>query len=107
MTTTATNTAKSLTNDEIKLLNDFTNTVNARNINSANEVQKLHLIYDKETGYTIDLEEAPKEEVAEPVLKPQQPEQFSSIYVTPGAIPKKELNSLTEASPLKEKFLFK
>ena len=61
MTTTATNTAKSLTNDEIKLLNDFTNTVNARNINSANEVQKLHLIYDKETGYTIDLAEAPKE----------------------------------------------
>ena len=41
MTTTATATAKSLTNDEIKLLNDFTNTVNARNINSANEVQKL------------------------------------------------------------------
>ena len=65
MTTTATAaaTAKSLTNDEIKLLNDFTNTVNARNINSANEVQKLHLIYDKETGYTIDLIEAPKEEV--------------------------------------------
>ena len=61
MTTTATTTAKSLTNDEIKLLNDFTNTVNVRNINSANEVQKLHLIYDKETGYTIDLIEAPKE----------------------------------------------
>ncbi len=38
MTTTATATAKSLTNDEIKLLNDFTNTVSARNINSANEV---------------------------------------------------------------------
>ena len=56
-----TTTAKSLTNDEIKLLNDFTNTVNARNINSGNEVQKLHLIYDKETGYTIDLIEAPKE----------------------------------------------
>lgn len=61
MTTSATATAKSLTNDEIKLLNDFTNTVNARNINSSNEVQKLRLIYDKETGYTIDLIEAPKE----------------------------------------------
>lgn len=63
MTTTATTTSKSLTNDEIKLLSDFTNTVNARIINTGNEIQKLHLSYDKETGYTIDLVEAPKEEV--------------------------------------------
>ena len=60
-TTTEPTTAKSLTGDEVKLLNEFTNTVNARMINKGSIIQKLHLIYDKETGYTIDLVETPKE----------------------------------------------
>ena len=62
-TTSATEptTAKSLTGDEVKLLNEFTNTVNARMINKGSDIQKLHLIFDKTTGYTIDLVETPKE----------------------------------------------
>jgi type II secretory pathway pseudopilin PulG len=41
---------------------------------------------------TVKVEEEKKDSAnnEEPVLKPQQPEQFSSIYVTPGAIPNKE-----------------
>ena len=59
--TTEPTTAKSLTGDEVKLLNEFTNTVNARMINKGSIIQKLHLIYDKDAGYTIDLVENPKE----------------------------------------------
>lgn len=68
-TTSATEptTAKSLTGDEVKLLNEFTNTVNAHMINKGSHIQKLHLIYDKETGYTIDLVENLKE-VPQPTI---------------------------------------
>lgn len=41
---------------KVKLLNDFTNTINARNL-SGTTVDKLHLIYDKEQGFKIILEE--------------------------------------------------
>lgn len=41
---------------KVKLLNDFTNTINARNL-SGTTVDKLHLIYDKDQGFKITLEE--------------------------------------------------
>ena len=41
---------------KVKLLNDFTNTINARNL-SGTTVDKLHLIYDKDQGFKIILEE--------------------------------------------------
>lgn len=52
---------------------------------------------EAEENITSNDEEDKKEEkVDEPILKPQQPEQFSSIYVTPGAIPEKEEVSKSE-----------
>ena len=41
---------------KVKLLNDFTNTINARNL-SGTTVDKLHLTYDKDQGFKIILEE--------------------------------------------------
>jgi hypothetical protein len=41
---------------KVKLLNDFTNAINTRNL-SGTTVDKLHPIYDKEQGFKIILEE--------------------------------------------------
>lgn len=53
-------TAKGLSKPEMKLLNDFTNTVNAREITEGVEISKLNLSYDIVNGFVIELVEAPK-----------------------------------------------
>lgn len=45
--------AKGLSKVEMKLLNDFTNTVNAREITGELEIKKLVLSYDIVNGFEI------------------------------------------------------
>lgn len=52
---TETTTAKGLNKTEMKLLNDFSNTVNALEYTEGLAVDKLVLSYTKENGFTIDL----------------------------------------------------
>lgn len=52
---------KGLSKVEMKLLNEFTTTVNAREINGQVTVKKLVLSYDIDAGFTIQYEEVPKE----------------------------------------------
>lgn len=46
--------------------------------------------FDKVNGFDFNMDMNKADSTPEPVLKPQQPEQFSSIYVTPSETPKKE-----------------
>ena len=65
ISTTATAETKNLSNREIKLLNDFSNTVKANEINSGVTINKLVLTYDIVTGYSVLIDEvAPKKAVA-------------------------------------------
>lgn len=65
ISTTATAETKNLSNREIKLLNDFSNTVKANEINSGVTLNKLVLTYDSVTGYSVLLDEAvPQKPVA-------------------------------------------
>ena len=65
ISTTATAETKNLSNREIKLLNDFSNTVKANEINSDVTLNKLVLTYDIVTGYSVLIDEvAPKKPVA-------------------------------------------
>ena len=57
ISTTATAETKNLSNREIKLLNDFSTTVKAHEINSGATLNKLVLTYDSVTGYSILLDE--------------------------------------------------
>ena len=52
---TATTTAEGLNKTEMKLLNDFSNTVNALEYTDNLTVDKLVLSYTKEDGFTIDI----------------------------------------------------
>lgn len=54
---------KGLSKVEMKLLNDFTNTVNAREITEGVEIKKLVLSYDIVNGFEITYEEAVPEVV--------------------------------------------
>lgn len=58
ISTTATAETKNLSNKEIKLLNDFSTTVKAHEINSGITLNKLVLTYDSVTGYSVLLDEA-------------------------------------------------
>lgn len=65
ISTTATAETKNLSNREIKLLNDFSNTVKAHEINSGVTLNKLVLTYDIVTGYSVLIDEvAPHKPVA-------------------------------------------
>lgn len=65
ISTTAAAETKNLSNKEIKLLNDFSATVKAHEINSGVTLNKLVLTYDSVTGYSVLLDEAvPQEPVA-------------------------------------------
>ncbi len=65
ISTTATAETKNLSNKEIKLLNDFSNTVKANEINSGVTLNKLVLTYDIVTGYSVLIDEvAPKKPTA-------------------------------------------
>ena len=65
ISTTATAETKNLSNREIKLLNDFSNTVKANEINSDVTLNKLVLTYDIVTGYSVLIDEVvPKKPVA-------------------------------------------
>ena len=65
ISTTATAETKNLSNQEIKLLNDFSNTVKANEINSGVTLNKLVLTYDIVTGYSVLIDEVvPKKPVA-------------------------------------------
>ena len=65
ISTTTTTETKNLSNKEIKLLNDFSTTVKAHEINSGVTINKLVLTYDSVTGYSVLLDEAvPQEPVA-------------------------------------------
>ena len=65
ISTTATAETKNLSNREIKLLNDFSNTVKAHEINSGVTLSKLVLTYDIVTGYSVLIDEvAPQKPVA-------------------------------------------
>ena len=65
ISTTATAETKNLSNREIKLLNDFSNTVKSNEINSGVTINKLVLTYDSVTGYSVLLDEAvPQKPVA-------------------------------------------
>ena len=57
ISTTATAETKNLSNREIKLLNDFSNTVKANEINSGVTLNKLVLTYDIVTGYSVLIDE--------------------------------------------------
>ena len=54
---------KGLSKVEMKLLNDFTNTVNAREITGEVEIKKLVLSYDIVNGFEITYEEVVPEVV--------------------------------------------
>lgn len=56
---TTTDTVKGLSKVEMKLLNDFTNTVNAREFSAGVNISKLNLSYSEDGGFTIELVETP------------------------------------------------
>ena len=60
----------SLTAIQVKLLNDFMNTVQSREINANTKVLTLGLSYDVTNGYSVTFTEVPKAEYVEPVAKP-------------------------------------
>jgi len=57
MATTAPETAKGLSLDQMKLLSDFSNVVTSRQYNKQVKISKLVLSYDEVEGFTIDLVE--------------------------------------------------
>ena len=61
--TIETDTSKGLNKVEMKLLNDFVNTVNAREFSANVTIQKLTLAYTEEDGFVIDLVETPNPEL--------------------------------------------
>ncbi len=62
----ATVAAKGLSKTEMKLLNDFSNTVSAREFTENVTVTKLNLLYDEINGFSIELEEKPNDVVEPP-----------------------------------------
>lgn len=62
ISTTTTAETKNLSNKEIKLLNDFSTTVKAHEINSDVTLNKLVLTYDSVTGYSVLLDEVVPQE---------------------------------------------
>ena len=56
---TTTETVKGLSKVEMKLLNDFTNTDNAREFSAGVNISKLNLSYSEDGGFTIELVETP------------------------------------------------
>lgn len=61
--------SKGLTKDEMKLLNDFSNTVLAREFTNEVTIQKLVLSYDVNIGFQVILEETPNNVVSEPPVE--------------------------------------
>lgn len=57
MATSAPETAKGLSLDQMKLLSDFSNVVTSRQYNKQVKISKLVLSYDEVAGFTIDLVE--------------------------------------------------
>ena len=66
ISTTATAETKNLSNREIKLLNDFSTTVKAHEINSGVTLNKLVLTYDIVTGYSVLIDEVASQKPAAP-----------------------------------------
>ena len=62
----------SLSPVQVKLLNDFMNTVQAREINADTKVLTLVLSYDVAAGYSVTFAEVPKAEYVEPVTTPAE-----------------------------------
>ena len=60
----------SLTAVQVKLLSDFMNTIQAREINADTKVLNLGLSYDVANGHSITFAEVPKAEYVEPVTTP-------------------------------------
>ena len=58
----------SLTSVQVKLLNDFMNTVQSREINADTKVLTLGLSYDVANGYSVTFAEVPKAEYVEPTV---------------------------------------
>ena len=56
-----------LTAVQLKLLNDFSNVVKNHEFQAGKTVQRLHLLYDADTGYSIDLVESAPETNPVPV----------------------------------------
>lgn len=59
-------TNKGLTKTEMKLLNDFSNTVNAREYSENVKIKKLTLTYDELTGFSVELVETSSEVNTDP-----------------------------------------
>ena len=62
----------SLTPVQVKLLNDFMNTVQSREINADTKVLTLGLSYDVVNGYSVTFTEVPKAEYVKPVVTPPE-----------------------------------
>ena len=61
----ATGVPKGISMAEMRLLSDFSNTVQAREYSQNVTVQKLVLSYDAAEGFTVELVEAPKDQPTE------------------------------------------
>lgn len=55
--------SKGLTMDEMELLSNFSTTIKARQINAGVTVKKLVLSFTEVDGFSIELDEVPKEPV--------------------------------------------
>lgn len=63
----ATTASKGLSKAEMKLLNDFANTANAREFTEGVKIQKLSLSYDIASGFSIELVETRNSDPEPPV----------------------------------------
>lgn len=62
----------SLTAVQVKLLNDFMNTVQSREINANTKVLTLGLSYGVTNGYSVTFAEVAKADYVEPVTTPAE-----------------------------------
>lgn len=62
----------SLTSVQVKLLNDFMNTIQSREINADTKVLTLGLSYDVANGYSVSFTEVPKAEYVEHAATPPE-----------------------------------
>lgn len=61
-----------LTTVQVKLLSDFMNVIQAREINADTKILTLGLSYDVANGHSITFAEVPKAEYVEPVATPPE-----------------------------------